>query len=139
MLKKIVGIVIFVLGILGSCDVDEGYLIADETAGYSIDSLLVYVDPPTSSSQYKYGSPYFTTSVEGVEGTKPLTYSLYDVISEDGDVQAMKDQVDVKPGIGKITIPAEHTIPAGTYWISLQVESCYSSIMLRNIVKIVVK
>ena len=138
MLKKI-GIVVFALIVLGACDVDEGYLIADETAGFSIDSLLVYVDPPVSSSQYKYGTPYFTTSVEGVEGTKPLTYSLYDVTSEDGDVMAMREQIEVKTGIGKISIPVKHTIPAGTYWVSLRVENCYSFIVLEDIVKIVVK
>lgn len=139
MLKKIVGIVVFVFMFLGACDVDEGYLIADETAGFSIDSLLVYANPPVSSSQYKYETPYFTTSVEGVEGTKPLIYSLYDVTSEDGDVVAMREQMEVKTGIGKISIPAKHTIPAGTYWVSLRVENCYSFIVLENIVKIVVK
>lgn len=141
MLKKILYTCAFAaaVGFMGGCETEKGYLIADETAGYSIDSLLVYVTPPESSSQYQYGNPYFTTSVEGVEGTLPMTYSLYDVTTENGDAHAMKEQMEVQAGIGTIVIPVDHTIPAGDYWISLSVENCYGVLILEDIVKIVVK
>ncbi|MDY4043498.1 MAG: hypothetical protein SOY65_06780 [Marinifilaceae bacterium] len=139
-MKKLIYIIITILGTWSiSCDVEEGYLIADETAGYSIDSLVVYVNPPASSSQAKYGTPYFTTSVEGIEGTNPKTYSLFNVTSPNGDAAIMKEQIRVEEGIGKIVIPVEHTIPVGEYWVGISVENCYGSLTLENIIKIIVK
>ena len=141
MLKKIVYMFALVAGtaFMNACETEKGYLIADETAGYSIDSLLVYVTPPESSSQFEYGNPYFTTSVEGVEGTLPLNYTLFDVTTEDGDAAAIREQMVVESGIGTIVIPVDHTIPIGTYWVSLMVENCYGSLILEDIIKIVVE
>lgn len=127
--------------VLLSCqDEKEGFLNIDENAGYTVDSLLVYQKPATTSNQYKYKTPYMTTSVEGVEGTGPLKYTLATISgnNEEG-IAVLQNTIDVKSGIGKIVIPSEHSLLIGRYKISLWVENVYGKELLDSVLTVVVK
>ncbi len=124
-MKQIILLVIVSLGFwLASCEKGEiGYLITEE-AGYLPDSMVIrtVLDPSLDASRIKYQTPWFSTEIQGVEGTDPISYSLSEVNTDDGNAQSVFDNVELK-GIGVLYIPYENTLEPGRYYLTVKVSN----------------
>lgn len=122
---KYISCLLFVLATVYSCSkTDEyGFLIV-EGAGYRPDSLNMReeLDPVLDAKRIAKKTPWFSTSIQGVDGTSPITYSLAEVTTQDGDSQSIFDNVEFK-GDGIIYIPFENTVKKGRYELSIQVSN----------------
>ena len=127
--------------LLGACqDVTPGYL-QTEYAGYTMDSMVVkkvldltppepnptfemYVNgiyPTIGGDEYKrdkYGWPWTSTPIEGVEGTRPIFVSIKSITTELGNAEKMWEVLKVS-GDGTFSMPVYSDVPVGRYRISL--------------------
>ncbi|MDP4206183.1 MAG: hypothetical protein Q8859_09320 [Bacteroidota bacterium] len=127
------------LVILFACDEPKGYLMTDD-AKFTPDSMIIHVVPlKTDVNQYKYATPWYSTAIEGVEGTLPVVYSIADVTTTDGDVESFKQWAQIKEGVGKVYVPLNHKIKPGSYMISVKVSNIYKVVVLKDVFKLIVQ
>lgn len=139
-IKLFIAIIAVGLTLVSCRDKEEGFLNIDENAGFTVDSILVYQKPSTTSNQYKYKTAYMTTSMEGIEGTRPLKFTFAEITGDNIEgVQLLQKVIDVKTGIGKIVIPCEHNLPIGRYKISIWIENVYNKVLLKDVLTVIVK
>lgn len=77
--------------------------------------------PTTGGEEYKrdkYGWPWTSTPIEGVEGTKPIYVEIKSVTTDTGDADKMLQCLQVS-GNGTFTLPVYNDVPVGRYRISL--------------------
>ena len=133
-------ILILIIGgciLLGACqDITPGYL-QTEYAGYTMDSMVVKkfhfahntpeycvqngIYPTIGGDEYKrdkYGWPWTSTPIEGVEGTRPIFVSIKSITTESGDAEKMWEVLNVS-GDGTFSMPVYSDVPVGRYQISL--------------------
>lgn len=69
----------------------------------------------------KLGFPWTSTSIQGIDGTKPILASIKNVRAENGDEESVIKLMEylTMRGDGTFSIPIEHDIPIGRYVISL--------------------
>ena len=89
----------------------------------------------------RYKLPWETTVIEGIRGTNPMKVYVHSAKTKDGNEKAMLESLKVR-GDGTMTIPLTHSVPVGTYVISLRVENegytqliydCYTFNVVQNI------
>lgn len=124
-MKEFIKIMIILLTGLAmvSCEhVAIGYLTVNN-ARYSPDSLVIKVvlDPIEDEYQIKNEIPYQSLSIEGVQGTSPITYAVKSVHSDNKYANAISQFRTVQKG--KIEIPWNHTLPSGRYVVDVEIKN----------------
>ncbi len=123
-----------------SCGDEEiGYLTV-EGAGYLPDTLLVktVLDETEDATRIKYKTPWFSTEIQGIEGTSPISYSISDVKTEDGQIESVFSNVEVK-GIGIIYIPYENSLEPGRYDLTMKVSNVNGDKFIEDVFTLVVE
>ena len=113
---------VLVLSMIGCQDVTVGYLLTED-ASYNPDTLVVktVLDDELGEEDYyrsKWGAPWVSTPIEGVEGTMAIYVSIKNITSTSGDPEKLWKVLSVR-GDGTFEIPLYHDVPAGRYVISL--------------------
>ena len=113
---------VLVLSMIGCQDVTVGYLLTED-ASYNPDTLVVktVLDDELGEEDYyrsKWGAPWVSTPIEGVEGTIAIYVSIKNITSTSGDPEKLWKVLSVR-GDGTFEIPLYHDVPAGRYVISL--------------------
>lgn len=84
-------------------------------------------------------APWVTNQIQGVIGTAPILYSLYDVTATDGgDAEIFKKELKVRGG-GILEMPFLPESPNGRYVVSLKVEAEEYSAIIENAFTFVVR
>lgn len=112
-------------GLICACqDITVGYLLT-ENASYNPDSLVIKSENSLKIGEGeedylrgKWGFPWVSTPIEGVEGTAQILVSIKNITSTDGDAGKMQGALSVR-GDGTFEIPLHHGVPVGRYKISL--------------------
>ena len=112
--------------------------------GYTPEYLVSNgIYPTIGGDEYKrdkYGWPWTSTPIEGVEGTQPIYVSIKDIKTDVGDVELMRKYLKVS-GNGTFTLPVYTDIPIGRYVISLtftnegytrDVDDCFTIIVTQR-------
>ena len=112
---------VLVLSMIGCQDVTVGYLLTED-ASYNPDTLVVktVLDDELGEEDYyrsKWGAPWVSTPIEGVEGTIAIYVSIKNITSTSGDPEKLWKVLSVRDGT--FEIPLYHDVPAGRYVISL--------------------
>ena len=113
---------VLMLTMIGCQDVTVGYLLTED-ASYNPDTLGVKTeldDEPGEEDYYrsKWGAPWVSTPIEGVEGTTAIYVSIKNITSTSGDSEKLWEVLSVR-GDGTFEMPLHHDVPAGRYVISL--------------------
>lgn len=134
----IIGLCLFllVIGQAGCQDITVGYL-ETEDAVYQPDSLIVkaVLDPEIDARQIEFGIPWQSTSIEGVQGTAPIRYSIRSV---DSDHPEAATQFTMQ-GKGIIELAWDHTVPPGKYVINIRLENEGYTVDLDSIYTVIVR
>ena len=112
---------VLVLSMIGCQDVTVGYLLTED-ASYNPDTLVVktVLDDELGEEDYyrsKWGAPWVSTPIEGVEGTIAIYVSIKNITSTSGDPEKLWKVLSVR-GDGTFEIPLYHDVPSGRYVIS---------------------
>ena len=120
----------------GCHDVTVGYLETRE-AVYQSDSMIVKaeLDPDWDARQIEFQIPWQSTSIEGVQGTAPIHYSIKSINSAHPEVA---DQFTMQ-GKGIIELPWNHTVPPGRYVINMRISNEGYTVDLDSMYTIIVK
>lgn len=114
------------------------------SVGYTLEQLaaVVGVEPYFGRGddymRGKWGMPWVSTPIEGVDGTPPIYVAVKDIKSVDGDVDKLKAALTVR-GDSTFSIPLYHDIPVGRYVITLNFSNEGYSKDLENCFTIIVK
>ena len=130
-------VLIWGLLLLAGChDVTVGYL-ETRDAVYQPDSMIVKaeLDPGWNARQIEFQIPWQSTSIEGVQGTAPIRYSIRSIESDHPEVA---DQFTMQ-GKGIIELPWNHTVPPGRYVINIRVENEGYTVDLDSMYTVIVK
>ena len=84
------------------------------------------------------GPNWVSPPIQGVEGTQPIYYSIESIKTENGDLDKCLKEIKVR-GDGTFDIPFRHSIPAGTYVISLRVKNEGYSKVVKEVFTFIVK
>lgn len=141
-MKKITYLILAVLALaFYSCNKSDevGYLFTDG-AGYLPDSLTMRAipDPVIDSKRIKYKTPWFSTEIQGIDGTAPITYEITEAKTIDGDEQSILNNLEVK-GIGILYIPYENTVSPGRYSLTLKVSNCNGDQFMPDVFTLIVE
>lgn len=131
--------------ILAQCDkMDIGYLKA-ENGAYEPKSVEVYRNLSSEDPHLTEGTPWTSNRIQGVSGTNPINYELYDVkVSDGGDAEAFKKamadgHVRVQGSIIQLFQEGVNAVSNGTYTLTLRVYNEDHSYVLNDIFSFVVK
>ena len=87
----------------------------------------------------KVKAPWVTNQIQGVIGTAPIQYSLYDVTATNGgDAEVFKKELKVRGG-GILEMPFLPESPNGRYTVSLKVEAEEYSAIIENVFTFVIR
>ena len=71
-------------------------------------------------------------------GTQPITYSVADVTSVDGDAELFKSELEIYGG-GRMQLPFACKAPKGTYRVAILVENEGYSSLLENVFTFIIE
>ena len=138
-MKYIYALFLVIVAFWGCQDVKIGCLDVSN-AEYMPDTMLVRKELGVIQDDWdiirqdkkrmKAKAPWVTTQIQGVIGTAPIQYSLYEVTATDGgDAEIFKKELKVRGG-GILEVPFLPESPNGRYTVSLKVEAGeYSAII----------
>ena len=124
-MKKILLIAAFFI-LLCSCEKQEiGYL--DSTNAAYIPNIVTYKatlnpDDPDDAYKIEFKIPFQSPSIQKIQGTPPITYSINRIECDNGANESVLKQFYIA-GKGKIEWAYNHTIPPGTYVFSINVSN----------------
>ena len=137
---KYLSILIFAV-LLCNCNKSDsiGYLFVDG-AGYLPNSMVVRAepDPVLDSKRIKYQTPWFSTEIQGIDGTNPISYEISEIKTSDGDAQSIYNNIEIK-GIGILYIPFENTVAPGKYELTLKVSNDNDDKYLEDVFTLIVE
>ena len=115
-------IVLAVLLCCGCGNHTVGYLMTQD-AIYIPDSLVVksVLDAEEDAHRIKFGIPWQSVHMEGVQGTMPVRYRIRKIESNHGKM-GFADEFSMT-GKGVVELPFDHTVPVGRYEISVIIEN----------------
>ena len=118
----LIGFVLFAWLEDGCQDIRVGYLLT-EGASYSPDTLVIKTSNSLDEigedyARIKWGQPWVSTPIEGVEGTSQVIVSIKNITSIQGDPGKLWEVLSVR-GNGTFEVPLHHDVPVGRYVISL--------------------
>ena len=125
----------------GGCkDVKVGYLFT-HNAKYNPDSVVfkAYLDEANDDDapRKKFEIPWQSQSLEGVQGTNPIRYSIERIDSDHNGPEILSQFSAVQKGI--IQLPWNHTVPQGKYIISLRISNEGYSVVLDSMIIVIIK
>ena len=124
----------------GCKDVKVGYLFT-HNAKYNPDSVVfnAYLDEANDDDAHrtKFEIPWQSQSLEGVQGTNPIRYSIERIDSDHNDPEILNQFSAVQKGI--IQLPWNHTVPQGKYIISLRISNEGYSVVLDSMIIVIIK
>ncbi|MCC8173014.1 MAG: hypothetical protein LIO65_01040 [Odoribacter sp.] len=135
--------VICILWIIGciiiGCDNQTiGYL-QTENAKYIPDTVQFKAVLDTTKyddlQRFIYEVPWQSSSIEGVQGTAPIVYSIHSIESDITD-ESILSQFSMW-GKGVLLLPYNHTVPIETYTINLKVENEGHSHILEAVLTVI--
>lgn len=133
---------LFLLPLFFGChDMDEGFLIV-ENAEYLQDSLVIrkIANLTEDRNRLENQSPWVTDKIDGVLGTEPIVYSLYEVKAYDGGNARIFSKKDLTVrGVGKMEVQLYPEAPRGRYVVSLQVSAGDHTAILEDIFKFIIE
>lgn len=138
-------IYILLLGILilaGCHDTKIGYL-KTENASYGIDSLIIRKELDMTNvddkNRIEKEIPWLSDLIQGVLGTAPLRYELYDVVAPSAEAERIfREEFKVRGG-GRMELPLYTKLPVGRYVVSLRVYNEDYSAVLPDVYTFIVK
>lgn len=144
-MKYIYTLFLLAIAVLGCQDVKIGCLDVSNTE-YMPDTMLVRKElgfMPTLAREDRTRTmtqaPWVTNQIQGVIGTAPIQYSLYDVKASDGgDAEMLKKELKVRGG-GIMEVPFVPESPNGRYTISLWVEAGEYSAVIEDAFTFVIR
>lgn len=106
----------------GCQDVTVGFLLV-ENASYNPDTLVIKTENSLDIvgedfTRVKWGQPWVSSAIEGIEGTYPILVSIKNITSVRGNAEKLWKVLSVR-GNGVLEIPLHHDVPVGRYVISL--------------------
>ena len=129
-----IGLYIIFILITAAChEVKVGYL-ETEGALYDPDTMEIKI----ITDKTETGPHWISPPIQGVEGTQPICYTIEAVKTEDGDEVEFLKEIKVR-GDGTFDIPFQHTIPAGSYVVSLRVRNEGYSKVIKDVFTFLVK
>ena len=140
-MKYIWMIILLATLLYGGCkDVKVGYLFT-HNAKYNPDSVVfkAYLDEANDDDAHrkKFEIPWQSQSLEGVQGTNPIRYSIERIDSDHNDPEILNQFSAVQKGI--IQLPWNHTVPQGKYAISLRISNEGYSVVLDSMIMVIIK
>lgn len=147
-MKYIYALFLFMLVIGGCQDVKIGCLDVSN-AEYMPDTMLVRKELGFITDDWniirednkrkKAQAPWVTNQIQGVVGTAPIQYSLYEVTAFDGgDAEVFKKELKVRGG-GIMEVPFVPESPNGRYTVSLRVDAEEYSAIIENAFTFVIR
>lgn len=91
------------------------------------------LDPEKDAIRIENKAPWMTFSLQGYEGTAPITFTIESVTSTAGEEQAalFKEELTIRGG-GAMFYPLEHKAGAGTYVVSVRLTNEGYSQVIEN-------
>lgn len=137
-----------ILATWGCQDVKIGCLDVSN-AEYKPDTMLVrkelgfITDDPQvvrdDRKRKRLEAPWVTNQIQGVIGTAPIQYSIYEIKASDGgDAEIFRNELKIRGG-GVMEVPYVPESPNGRYTISLFVEAEEYSAIIEDIFVFVVR
>lgn len=134
----VIGLCLFllVIGQTGCQDIAVGYL-ETKDAVYQPDSMIVkaVLDPEIDVRQIELGIPWQSTSIEGVQGTAPIRYSIRRVNCDHPEAATRFTM----QGKGIIELPWNHTVPPGRYVFDVEVANEGYNVVLERVFTVIVE
>lgn len=126
------------VSVIGCQDITVGYLMTTNAA-YTPDSMVIkaVLDPNEDEYKIKFEIPWQSPSIEGVQGTFPMVYSIKSVVSDNGNLDAISQFSVARKGV--IELPWNHTVPPGRYVFTLEVSNEGYTRVLDSIYTVIVK
>lgn len=110
--------------------------------GYTPEACVAQgIYPTIGGEEYKrdkFGWPWTSTPIEGVEGTRPIFVTIKNIVTEDGNAEELWKVLKVS-GNGTFTMPVYSNVPIGRYSISLTFKNEGYSQDVDNVFTIIVK
>ncbi len=95
------------------------YFTPEVLAEYGIyPTIWQELSPGEDYQREKWGQPWVSTSIEGIQGTAPIYVSIKNITSTSGDPDKLWEVLSVR-GDGTFEVPLHHGCPVGRYVISL--------------------
>lgn len=118
-LKSIIMLAGALLAFNACKDVTVGYLWTED-AQYkpAVLEVRTTLDPVLDADRIKWGFPWLSTPIEGVQGTRQIFVTITEIKTTEGNADKMGEYLKVY-GDGTFEVPVEHDIPPGDYVISL--------------------
>ena len=125
----------------GGCkDVKVGYLFT-HNAKYNPDSVVFKANLDDANNddvhRKKFEIPWQSHSLEGVQGTNPINYSIELIDSDHNSPEILKQFSAVQKGI--VELPWNHTVPQGKYAISLRISNEGYSVVLDSMIMVIIE
>lgn len=99
--------------------IEEEGMTPEELADWGIyPTMIIETGAGEDYLRAKWGQPWVSTPIEGVEGTAQIIVSIKNITSTSGDPDKLWEVLEVR-GDGTFEIPLQHDVPAGRYVISL--------------------
>ena len=147
-MKYIYTLFLVIMAFWGCLDVKIGCLDVSN-AEYMPDTMLVRKELGVIQDDWnivrqdrmrlKVKAPWVTNQIQGVIGTAPIQYSLYDVTATNGgDAEVFKKELKVRGG-GILEMPFLPESPNGRYTVSLKVEAEEYSAIIENVFTFVIR
>lgn len=138
MYKTIILLAFVIVSVVCCQDITVGYLMTTNAA-YTPDTMVVkaVLDPVEDARQIKFEIPWQSVSIEGVQGTSPMVFSIKSVACDNGHPEAASQFTVARKGV--IELPWNHTVPPGRYVFTLEVSNEGYTRALDSIFTVIVK
>lgn len=125
--------------LLSSCHHTLVGFLDTSNVSYSPDSLVIRkLDPETADSiTLNNKIPWQSPEIEGVDGTFPVTYSIYRVTGNNITPAITAQFNIVRKGV--IEIAPDNTLPPGTYLLDIQISNEDHDDILPGIFRVIVE
>lgn len=139
---KYIWIIVLLFPLLhGGCnDVKVGYLFT-HNAKYNPDTVVFKANLDDTNlndaHREKFKIPWQSQSIEGIQGTNPIHYSIEKIHSDNDNPEILNQFSSEQKGI--IQLPWNHTVPQGKYVISMRINNEGYTVVLDSILTVIIK
>lgn len=90
---------------------------------------------------YKYGTPWVSVPIQGVEGSQPVYFSIKKISSSEGDVKKFRAHLNIRGDGTFYVYPFEDdtVVPPGEYKISIVIENEHAQREFDDIFTVIVE
>lgn len=117
---------------------EEGWTVEELEENGIKPTIMEEIDAGEDYLRNKWGQPWVSVPIEGVQGTQQIYISIKEIKNTDGNGDRLFQYLKVR-GDGTFEIPLHHNIPMGRYMISLNLKNEGWSKDLNDCFTIIVK